>query len=90
MISSTLLCVKKEVEDPVLELFELGEIDDTGHFVGSEHPLHRCFDKFDRVVPRDPPPDIISRELLDFLPVLLRVGVRVLLGVPPRDGIDFN
>ena len=48
---------------------ELGEIDDAGHFIGSEHPLHRCFDKFDRDVPRDLPPDIISREFLDSLPV---------------------
>ena len=39
---------------------------------------------------RDPPPDIVSREFLDSLPVLLRVRVRVFLGCFSRDGVEFN
>ena len=80
VISSSGICVKKEVDDPVLKLFELGEIDDPGHFIGGEHPVHSRLEKCDGDVPSDLPPDIISREYLNSLPVLLRVRVRVLLG----------
>jgi hypothetical protein len=47
VISSSVLRVKKEVDDPVLEL---GEVDDTAHFVGCG-PLHSRFEEFDRDVP---------------------------------------
>jgi hypothetical protein len=64
----------------VLQLFELGEIDHAGHLIGSEHPLHGRFQEFNGDLSSEPPPDKISRELLDSLPVLLRVSIRVLLG----------
>ena len=41
------------VHDPVLQLSELAEIDDTGNFIGIEHPVHRCFEEFNGDLSRD-------------------------------------
>jgi hypothetical protein len=71
------------MDDPVPYLFQLGEIDDTGNFIGSEHPLHSCLEKFDCDVSGKSPPDVISGKYFDPLLVLLRVSVRILLELLP-------
>ena len=46
------------MDDTVLWLFELGEMDETGHFIGSEHPFHSRLEEINGDVSSDLPPDV--------------------------------
>jgi len=70
----------------MLEALQSLEIDNTCHFIGTEHPIHRCFQELNGNVSSDFSPDVVSTEFLNPL----RIVFRVLLRYFPCDGIDFN
>jgi hypothetical protein len=74
----------------MLEALKSFEIDNTCHFVGIEHPIHRCFEELNGNVSSDFSPDVVSTESLHPLRIIFRVSLRVLLRYLPSDGIDFN
>ena len=67
----------------MLEALKSLEIDNACHFIGSAHPLYGRLEEFNGYVSCHLLPDKISREILDPLPVLLRVSIRVLFGFVP-------
>jgi len=83
VISPSVTRVKKEVYDAVLQLVELGGIDNTGNFVGVEHSFHGCVEECDGDATRDFLPEVISGEFLDPFWVILFI-----MFTPDR--IDLN
>jgi hypothetical protein len=74
----------------MLEAFKSLEIDNTCHFIGTEHPIHCRFEELSGDVSSNFSPNVVSTEFLDPLRIVCRVSIWVLLEFFPCDGIDFN
>jgi hypothetical protein len=74
----------------MLEALKSVGIDNTCHFIGTEHPIHRRFQELNGDVSSNFSPDVVSTEFLDPLRIVFWVSIRVLLRYFPCDGIDFN
>jgi len=74
----------------MLEALKSFEIDNTCHFIGTEHPIHCCFQELNGDVSSNFSPDVVSTEFLNPLRIILRVSISVFLRYFPCDGIDFN
>jgi len=83
VISPSIIRVKKQVYDPVLQLIEPGGIDNTGNFIGVEHSFRGCVEEFDGDATADFLPDVISGELFDPFWITLLIML-----IPDR--VDLN
>jgi hypothetical protein len=63
----------------MLEALKSLEIDNTCHFIGTEHPIHRRFQELNRDVFSNFSPDVVSTEFLDPLRIISRVSIRAAL-----------
>jgi hypothetical protein len=59
----------------MLEALKSLEIDNTCHFIGTEHPIHRRFQELNRDVFSNFSPDVVSTEFLDPLRISIRAAL---------------
>jgi len=74
----------------MLDALQSLEVNDASHFIGTEHPIHCCFEELNGDVSSDFSPDVVSTEFLDPLRIVFRVSIRVFFRYFSCDGIDFN